>query len=148
MNLLQPQLSRLADRCRLLVTSAFGAETTGVAVAAAADLRVQVRVLNPAGGTFHPKLYLTRRAASAVAVVGSANLASGLVANIETALVVAGRAGDQAIADCWRYAESLWAHPAAIDWREVAFPAAEEQFGPALLGMLRAAVPVLSWWPR
>jgi hypothetical protein len=41
-------------------------------------------VLNPAGGKFHPKLYLTRSPASAVAVVGSANLTSGLVANIDT----------------------------------------------------------------
>jgi hypothetical protein len=43
-NLLQPRLSALGHRCRLLVTSVFGGPTTGDALAVAADLRVHVRI--------------------------------------------------------------------------------------------------------
>jgi HKD family nuclease len=115
-NLLQPQLSLLGRRCRLLVTSAFGGQTTGDALAAAADLRVHVRILNPPAGTFHSKLYLARTPGAAVSVVGSANLTSGLVANIESALVLSGTVRDQPIAECWTLAEELWEHSAAHPW--------------------------------
>ena len=110
-NLLAPQLAGLGSRCRLVVTSVFGGQTTGGALAAAADLRVQIRVLNPSVGTFHPKLYLARTPRATVAVVGSANLTSGLIANIEGAIVLSGTGRDQAIVDCWELAENLWEHP-------------------------------------
>jgi hypothetical protein len=35
------------------------------------------------------------------------------VANIEIALVVSGQPAEAPIADCWRFAERLWQHPAA-----------------------------------
>lgn len=105
-NLLQPQLSGLGRRCRLLVTSVFGGQTTGDALAAAADLRVHVRILNPPAGTFHSKLYLAKTPSQAVAVVGSANLTSGLIANIESALVLSGTVRDPPIAECWTLARS------------------------------------------
>lgn len=146
-NLLEPQLASLADRCRLLVTSAFGGDTTGDALAAAADLRVRVRVLNPSGGTFHPKLYLARAPRSTVAVVGSANLTSGLVGNIETALVVSGQPHDTPITECWRLAERLWEHPAAVDWVAVQASVSDEHFDPVLLRMLRRAIRVGSVLP-
>ncbi len=129
-------------RCRLLVTSVFGGGTTGTALAAAADLQVRIRVLNPSGGTFRPKLYLARSLASAVAVVGSANLTSGLVANIETALVVSGKPNEPPVADCWRFGERLCDHSAAVDWSPAQVPVPDEQFDPALLRLLRRAVPV------
>jgi hypothetical protein len=80
-------------------------------------------------------------------VVGSANLTSGLVANIETALVVTGQPGDAPIVDCWLFAEQLWEHPAAVDRtaEEAALP--DEQFDPALPRMLRDTVPVGSVLP-
>jgi HKD family nuclease len=59
-SLLEPQLAALGGKCHLLVTSVFGT-TTGTALAAVADMRVQVRILNLPGGTFHPKLYLVSR---------------------------------------------------------------------------------------
>jgi len=80
-------------------------------------------------------------------VVGSANLTSGLVANIETALVVTGQPGDAPLEECWRYAELLWRHPAATDWRQLDAPVPDGQLDPALLGMLRRAVPVGSVLP-
>jgi HKD family nuclease len=141
-NLLQPQLARLGSRCRLMVTSAFGGQTTGSALAAAADLGVRVRVLNPSGGTFHPKLYLARGPRRTVAAVGSANLTSGLMVNIESALVLTGADGDEAIADCWQLAERLWEHPAARDWTAVRESLPEDQFDQDLLSLLRSAVPV------
>ena len=140
-HLLEPQLARLASRCRLLVTSAFGGETTETALAVAADLRVQVRVLNPSGGTFHPKLYLTRFDRSGTALVGSANLTSGLVANIETALVVSGLMSEQPIANAWQLGDDLWHHPAAGDWIPGGPSAAEDWFSDVLLGELSHAVP-------
>jgi HKD family nuclease len=139
--LLEPQLAGLAHRCRLLVTSTFGGDTTGTALAAATELRVQVRVLNPPAGTFHSKLYLTHGHAVSVAVVGSPNLTSGLAVNIETALVVTGSAADKPIADCWQLAESLWTHPAARDWNPTTIPVPDERFDPQLLAMLRRASP-------
>jgi HKD family nuclease len=139
-NLLEPQLTGLGARCRLLVTSAFGGDTTGSALARAAELQVQVRVLNPLGGTYHPKLYLTRAPRSTVAVVGSANLTSGLVGNIETALVVSGRPDDRPIADCWELGESLWERPDAVDWVAVPASLPDERFDPALLHLLQQAI--------
>jgi len=122
-----------------LVTSVFGGGT-GAALAAVVGMQVRVRVLNPSGGTFHPKLYLGRTPHSAVAVVGSANLTSGLVANIESALVVTGAPADPPVADCWRFAESLWAHPAAADWTGDQLPVSPDSFEVDLLDRLRRAI--------
>ena len=47
-------------------------------------------MLNPSGGTFHPKLYLARHGDEIAAAVGSANLTSGLVANVELVTVLRG----------------------------------------------------------
>jgi HKD family nuclease len=141
LNLLSTQLGKLAERCRLLVTSAFGGETTAAALATATALGMRVRVLNPTGGTFHSKLYLARTGQSTVAVLGSPNLTSGLVANIETALVVTGDSSDQAIADVWQHAESLWEHPAATGWTPSGALIADEQFDAGLFEALCGAIP-------
>jgi hypothetical protein len=77
-----------------------------------------------------------------VAVVGSANLTSGLVANIEGAVVLSGTVHDQPIADCWQLAEALWEHPAARGWTSIEAAVPDDQFDPDLLRLLRSAVPV------
>jgi HKD family nuclease len=139
-NLLEPQLSALSRRCRLLVTTVFGG-TTSNALTKATDMGIQVRVLNPPGGTFHPKLYLTRSPNTATAVIGSANLTSGLVANIETSLAITGTPREQPLADSWHLAETLWTHPAAVDWTPTGIPIDDEHLDEDLLRLLRQAIP-------
>src|SRR4051794_15590524 len=56
-HLLERQLDRLGDHTRLLLTTVFA--DSSPAIALASDYGARVRVLNLAGGTFHPKLYLT-----------------------------------------------------------------------------------------
>jgi hypothetical protein len=140
-NLLEPQLGVLGRRCRLLVTSSFGGETTATALASAASMHLDVRVLNPSSGTFHPKLYLARKGTASVAVVGSANLTGGLVSNIEAAAVLKGALNDPAIADAWALGERLWEHPANVDWSAGRLSLPPEELAPELLGALRQAVP-------
>ena len=112
-NLLGPQLEALGSRCRLVVTSTFAGGTTANALASVAAMRLSVRVLNPKAGTFHPKLYLARKGADAMAMVGSANLTGGLVSNIEAAVLLSGSAHDAPIADAWALGERLWPTPSA-----------------------------------
>src|SRR4051794_30801765 len=70
-HLLEPQPRRLADRARLVTTTAF--QTSDAALAAAVRWGVRVRILNPPRGTYHPKLYLARRdPAEATVGIGSA----------------------------------------------------------------------------
>jgi hypothetical protein len=71
-----------------LVTTTVFESTTADGRAAARNLHVDVRVLNPARGTFHLKIYLARRSDEVVAALGSANLTSGLVANVEVGAVL------------------------------------------------------------
>ena len=67
----------------------FGSTTTqGLETAHKGGL--DIRVLNPSRGTFHPKLYLARRGPKITAAIGSANLTSGLVANIEAMTLLEG----------------------------------------------------------
>jgi hypothetical protein len=140
-NLLGPQLGRLGGRCRLVVTSTFGGETTATALGLAAGLGVAVRVLNPSASTFHPKLYLARKGPGALAVVGSANLTGGLVSNIEAAVVLTGTASDHAISDAWSLGEGLWRHPSCLEWSPRRLPLPPEELDPAFLDKLRQAVP-------
>jgi len=75
-------------------------------------------------------------------VVGSANLTSGLIANIESALVLSGTIHDQPIAECWTLAEELWEHSAAHPWTATEPSPDIDRFEPDLLGLLQRAVPV------
>ena len=137
-NLLAPQLKPLAMG-RLVTTTVFGS-TTSDGLAAARDAGVGVRVLNPVGGTFHPKLYLGRHGEPIAAAVGSANLTSGLVANVEVVAVLEGPATAPPLRKLWDLAESWWAHPSAVDWAPAAIIAPREELTPALLAMIRAAL--------
>jgi hypothetical protein len=149
--LLDEELSGLADRggCRMLLTSAFGGGRDGITAPAVQRLHragVRVRVLNPGGGTYHPKMYLSRRRAAVTGLVGSANLTSGLLSNIETGVVL--DAADPAAArDAWDLGEALWAHPAARDWDQAIDEVEPEPMPPSLVERLMAAIPAGSVVP-
>src|SRR3954465_8649310 len=89
-NLIEPQL-RGVSRVRLVATTVFGT-TTGEGLDAARALGVEIRVLNPPRASYHPKLYLARHGDEMAAAIGSANLTSGLIANIEAVTVLRGPA--------------------------------------------------------
>ena len=101
---------------------------------------LSVRVLNPARGTFHPKLYLARRGDQLAAAIGSANLTSGLVANVEAVAVISGHRDSRPLARLWEVAESWWGHEDAIDWAPGRVAVASEVLEPELLAAIRAAV--------
>jgi hypothetical protein len=111
-HLLRRQLAE-AKRSRLLATTVFGS-TAPAALDLASDLGVEVRVLNPSTGTYHPKLYLARRGEQSRAVIGSANLTSGLVNNVEVCSVIAG--DREQLATAWGIGERLWCDPRATPW--------------------------------
>ena len=115
-HLLADQL-RHARRARLVATSVFDTGRTAAALDFATQLGVECRVLNWSRGTFHPKLYLGRHARETTAVVGSANLTSGLFSNMEMAVVVTGGVEDGAIRSAWDTAEQLWDHDSSVDWQ-------------------------------
>jgi hypothetical protein len=113
-HLLERELERLGDRTRIVLTTTF--QDSSAAIAKAADSGARVRVLNLAGGTYHPKLYLTSTGLAANALIGSANLTSGLVSNIEAATLLVGRRDEPPLREAWQLGERLWAHHAAVDW--------------------------------
>ena len=135
-HLVAKELERASARgsARVMVTT-FGS-TAPVALAAIQQTGADLRVLNPVGGTYHPKVYLGRSAKSIQAVVGSVNLTSGLVANIEVATVMRGSSDDQPLVDLWNWAESTWGHARARTWTDVVRPGEDEEIEPELLAML------------
>ena len=139
-NLLEAQL-RTVGAGRLVTTTVFGSTTSqGLAAAQAGGLGV--RVLNPSRGTFHPTLYLARHGDRITAAVGSANLTSGLVANVEIVAVLRGHRGASHLETLWAAAESWWDHEDAFDWspERVATPA--EVLEPTLFRRIVATAPV------
>ena len=133
-NLLASSLASVG-RARLVATTAMGT-TTRDGLSTAAELGVETRVLNPSRGAFHPKLYVARHGDELRAAVGSANLTSGLVANIEAVAVVRGE-GLQAL---WDQAEAWWEHPDAVAWAPEREPAPAEVLHPRLLRRIRVAL--------
>jgi hypothetical protein len=131
----------LRDRpVRLLATTVFGGTTTA-ALARAADLGAEVRVLNLPGGTYHPKLYLARSGGSATALVGSANLTGGLIRNVEVGTLLTGAAEVEALARLRALAEGWWTHPSATPFVPDAFPRSVDLLLPDLWRRLEVAVP-------
>jgi hypothetical protein len=119
--LLAEELSQLVERghCRLLLTSVFGGGDSGVTAPAAQgllEIGVDLRVLNWTGGTYHPKMFLTRRRGSSQGLIGSGNLTSGLLSNVETGIHLRGPVGWEPLRDAWRVAEQLWEHPQTKAW--------------------------------
>ena len=114
--LLRPEMKELGSRARLLVTTVFRS-TSPDALDEAAALGVEVATLNPGGSrTYHPKLYVARRGESLDAVIGSANMTSGLVGNVEIATRLSGTRRDPALLKAWDWADHIWAHPGVKPW--------------------------------
>jgi hypothetical protein len=97
-------------------------------------------VLNPSRGTFHPKLYLARRGEEIAAAVGSANLTSGLVANIELVAVLRGPREAPELQRLVDLSESWWADPDAVDWAAGTVSAPLEVLEPGLLAQIEVAL--------
>lgn len=138
-HLVRQQLQRLGPNARLLATTVFG-DSSAAALARAVDLGVDVRVLNPGGGTYHPKVYLGRGRAGSGAVVGSANLTGGLVNNVESAMLVRGAATDAPIRELWDWGENLWTDGRAVPWIPPTERPPEDRFPPELYAQLVAVV--------
>ena len=143
--LLNEELKGLAGRggCRVLLTSVFGGGDAGVtapAVLGLQDLGVDLKVLNWARGTYHPKMYLARSGTSGQALIASANMTSGLLGNVETGVHLEGSTSWDPLRDAWRTAEELWAHPAAREWNGGSHAAKAEPLSEALLELLRDRV--------
>ncbi|MFI5401546.1 MAG: hypothetical protein ACHQ1G_01210 [Planctomycetota bacterium] len=125
-HLIENELRRLGERARMVVTTRF--DTTSIAALdRAAALGVQVRVLNPPGRTYHPKLYVGRTRGRLAAVIGSANLTGGLVSNVEAAVHLEGTPRDEALREAWSRADAWWSDGLAQPWR----PEAVAEPGPA-----------------
>lgn len=117
----------------------FGSTTRQGLDAARAD-GLGVHVLNPTRGTFHPKLYLARHGEQIAAALGSANLTSGLVANIELVATIRGHRSAPELQRLLRLAESWWDHPDSVDWSPDRVAAPAEVLEPELLCQIRATV--------
>jgi hypothetical protein len=137
-NLLKHQLTPVPE-VRLVATTVFGS-TTADGLTAAHEHGARVRVLNPVRGTFHPKVYLARHGDRLAAAIGSANLTSGLIANVESAVVLEVPCDAPALWTLWERAESWWAHEDAVDWSPSRVLAPAETLHPELLAMIAAAV--------
>lgn len=139
-HLVEPQLTALADRSRLVATSTFGGPSTNEAFSALADLDTRLRVANPSRGTFHPKLYVARSRRAARALVGSANLTGGLVSNVEAAVLLEGTRDDAALREAWRAASAYWSHEASEVWSPMAAEGTQEELEGKLLAAIRDEV--------
>lgn len=84
--LLARELRLVTGRSRLVATSLFNGGRTLAALDDATELGVECRLHNTGRGTFHPKVLVARRGDVDRVIVGSANLTSGLVANVEAAV--------------------------------------------------------------
>ena len=138
-NLIAPALERAGTRVRLLSTTVFGG-TTAAALDRASALGADVRVLNLPRGTYHPKLYLGRHGDDVRALVGSANLTSGLLRNVEVAVALSGHAELAALAQLRAVAEGWWAHPAVLPWTAEVPAESVDVFAPDLWAELRAVL--------
>ncbi len=140
-HLLRRQLESLGPRTRVIASTTFGS-TTPTALEMARGLGAALKILNPGGGSYHPKAYLARRANGQVsAVIGSANLTSGLIGNVEVATAMVGTMDDQPLARAWEWAEQLWSDPRAEVWEPPANDLVQRPvFDPELLAQLRAEV--------
>jgi len=136
-HLIAEELRGVAKRgqARVVVTTTLGMSSPP-ALAALADTGAALRVLNPGNSTFHPKVFLGRGGTRLRALVGSANLTAGLVANVEAATSLDGTASDPALADLWAWGERIWAHPSANDWLRPNDVSPEEAIEPELLARL------------
>ena len=135
------ELKKRGGAARLLVTTTFDREE-GAALSVASELGFEVKVLNPGGRTYHPKLYLGADGSSTSAVIGSANLTGGLATNLEIGVRIQGRTADPALRDAWSWAETQWNDARATIWQpaRAAERLGAESFDPDLYAPLHAQV--------
>lgn len=140
-HLLRDEFAAVSKRegALLLVTTTFGT-TTAAGLQLARDLGVSVRVMNPTGGTYHPKVYVARSDDRVDAVVGSANLTNGLVANVEMATKLSGEMREPELARTLAWARDLWSAPSVLPWDGAGAPVADEQLEPVLWQAVAALV--------
>jgi hypothetical protein len=138
-HLVEKELSHVAKRgdARVVVTTTLGTSSPA-ALGALCDGGARLRVLNPCGATYHPKVFVGRNGDGVQAVVGSANLTSGLVANVEAGTLLSGTMQDAAIAELWSWAEGVWRDPRGQDWVPTPESALDEAIDPELLAQLVA----------
>lgn len=135
--LLHKELEALQSRARILLTTAFGS-TSSSAMSMLQELGNQIGYLNPNGGTYHPKMYISKdRDVHIKAVIGSSNMTGGLVSNIEIAAALSGTSHDQSLQKAWAWGEILWAQRIMV---EESLKGAPSIFEPQLLDALNDAV--------
>lgn len=134
-HLLGRELRELGPQCRLLATTVFGGARAHAAFATAQDLGTRCRVFNPPRGTFHPKVVVARHGRTTRAMIGSANLTAGLVANIEAGLIVEGAAATEAS----ELVETWWSDRAAAEWARPDTPV-RDVLDASLWDLIRARV--------
>ena len=113
-SLIKDQLKTNSGK-RLLTTTTFGT-TSLEALTLAHELGVEIKILNPKNGTYHPKLYLSRTGNISRALLGSANLTAGLISNVEVAVDLDPRQDRTTIQDSWELGEELWSSTFAKTW--------------------------------
>ncbi len=103
LQLIGRELKALGDRGRLVATMAFSGDRARAAMTLASEHGTRCAALTPSRGTFHPKVIVARHGNESHAMVGSANLTSGLVVNVEAGLIVGGDVVDEvsALAESW-----------------------------------------------
>jgi len=144
LHLIARELESLRSRrrqVRLLVTTTWKSTTTA-ALERARALNVEVAVYNRTSGTFHPKVFLgIGHRGRCRAVIGSANLTSGLSANVEAGLAMEGTLRDQPLRSAWEWAEIQWGEPIVEYWHPsgVATVPAMEDLEPELQVAIEAA---------
>lgn len=117
--LVERELKSLRQRgasLRMVVTTAF-ASTDPDALRLAHGLGARIKVLNPAGSTFHPKVFFGKGSGKVQAVVGSANLTGGLATNIEVGVLMEDSRVGNGLARLHDIAECLWNDPRAQPWQ-------------------------------
>ncbi len=130
---------RARQGAMLLVTTAFGTSTLD-ALHLAYDVGVDVRVMNPGTGTFHPKVYLARRDDQISVVVGSANLTGGLVSNVEMATMMRGEMREPELAMLLAWSRELWCSPDAVPWSPSSARPPPEPLGAELFAAIDRAL--------
>jgi HKD family nuclease len=137
--LLEEELSRIGKSGRILLTTVFGS-TTKPALTALHRFGLQIKILNLSAGTYHPKVYISESAKIKAAAVGSANLTSGLIKNVEVMTVFRGEPSWNPLREISYLAEDLWSHKSAIIFRDYLVEAKDETFSDELLKKICAHI--------
>jgi len=134
--LIENELQKLGPSARVLLTSVFGS-TTQPALETLRGLGCQIKILNLSGGTYHPKLYHANAPRFSTAAIGSANLTSGLIKNVEVMSLFRGDSDWKPIRESAAIAEDLWNHPSAITAINSDVESKDEVFSPELESLIR-----------